>query len=158
MLLLNVSCSSKFDVKDVFWPAGIQSIYGPDANSKSDPTSSVDGDRLRRVRYRHRVDNHDSSDEHYRRHSSDDSYDLSYAQPESDWPACFGSCFAGRCTLEQERPGCCYPDSHSFYVSDQQTAAAAVTASDVSEQRGPGRDLVCWRGGSDTPQIVQGQA
>lgn len=48
------------------------------------------------------------------------------------WPDFFGSCFAGRCTLDQSQPGCC-------------------------RGHGGGGSLVCWKDEDDVPHLLWGQ-
>jgi hypothetical protein len=86
-----------------------------------------------------------------------------YYSRGDDFPECFGSCFAGRCKLEQERPGCCYPATFGSYVAASQqsavdsdaTVSGGVAKAEGYRQNGDGRDLVCWRGEDDLPEIVQ---
>jgi hypothetical protein len=163
-LLHELCCSFKSDVKDVFWPTNIQSAPARVADDQAH-APNLEGEIAFPMRYRYgreidgdlRRNRAVDTTGYYGRHGFDDSVDHTYKHHDSNWPECFGSCFAGKCTLEQEKPGCCYPGSHGLYVASQQTAAV-VAASDAYKQQGPGQDLVCWRGAHDTPQIVQGQA
>jgi len=141
----------------MFWPVGLQSAATDDSEDQVRVSSVNGGKSVKEWRYRHNPE--PEYDEHvrdwyYGRQSSDDGGDQYYRQ-RRDWPECFGSCYAGRCKVNQAAPGCCYPDGEGFYSSSHQTDVAV--ASSGYKQNGLGRDLVCWKSENGPAQIVQDQ-
>lgn len=181
--LTNICChssarSSKSDVKDVFWPLGLQSTSMPDGAAQDQAQlSSMDGNHPQPQRYRHSRDYNPQDDMRYEDGTDDWTHDYlhfedkagerftHYGYGDHDFPQCSGSCDAGKCKLDQARPGCCYPDGFGKYAAEQQlpesvdaTGSVNVANTDHHKQIGPGRDLVCWKNEDDMPVIISKRA
>lgn len=69
---------------------------------------------------------------------------------DENWPACWGSCLAGQCTMQQDYPGCCHVLQHRRTYATDSTAGgrgsmqeATMQASDDT-QGGGSAGLYCW--------------
>lgn len=96
--------------------------------------AAVEGaeDGLARLEHQHR-------DERMRGYDRD--------EESEDWPMCWGKCFAGKCVLNQNNPGCCYLNHHGedhSYGYTQDLKGIAQAAGSAAERRHP--ELCCWRG------------
>jgi hypothetical protein len=122
--------------------------YDDDDSNGERQYYSRDDDSRSEQRYHSRED--DESDRRYYSRGNDGGERRNH----SGRNACFGSCFAGTCKLDQTRPGCCYASGSTVARDAREASKASATTAVVGSYGKHGRGLVCWRDESDEPHFV----